>query len=75
MITLEPAGGGRSGGQALWTQRNVFANLPTVRRNSRKGGRAPSLAPARSGPSLGPLLGGRTTLRLALAASDRELRV
>ena len=69
----------RSGGQAPWTQRNVFANQPTVRRQPSQGlaGTAPHAGKKRhhrSALSWG-IATVHTTLLLALAARDRELRV
>ena len=80
MINLTHAGGGRSGGQDQWTQSNVFTNQPTVRRHRSKGGRAqtaPHAGKKRHHHSAhsGGIATVRTTMRLALAARDRELRV
>ena len=64
-----------------WTQHNVYSNQPSVRRHRRKGGHRASRR-QEAASSLGsprPAAGGttavHTTLRLALAARDRELRV
>ena len=66
-------------GQAgQWTQHNVYSNRPSVRRHRCKGGQRASRrqeAAYHRSARAGGITAFRTTLRLALAARDRELRV